>query len=162
MVCAFKHSYHGLMQFIIFLCIINGLMKKNESSLHFILSFHTFCSFCLNIEIALQFELLVCVNIDYFRYFKYICLLQIYSSALLKRRNNIRITSKGCPKENLYSLKDTILLKHPVLLFKDYKASLSLSVCLSLPVFSRVLFLKLSWLLRFKICYHDGVSTASA
>ena len=38
----------------------------------------------------------------------------------------------------------------------------SLSVCLSLSVFSRVLFLKLSWLLRFKICYYDGVSTASA
>ena len=47
-----------------------------------------------------------------------------------------------CPKENLYSLKSTILLKHSVLLFKDYKASLSLSVCLSVSIclFSSIVF----------------------
>ena len=37
------------------------------------------------------------------------------------------------------------------------------SLCLYVPtVFTWALFLKLSWLLRFKICYYDGVSTASA
>ena len=54
----------------------------------------------------------------------------------MKRRTNVSITSKRCLKENLYSWKGTILSEHPVLLFKDYKTSLSLSVpfCLYLSI----------------------------